>query len=82
MLQRRDPVTPGWVWIGVSILVALWDKIRLRGDVIVVQRPTNQHWALEMKIKDPDGNILWLGAEPMEEVPCGNEPADSELPRP
>ena len=81
MLQRREPLAPGCVWIGGSILVSLWDIIRLRADVKVVQRPTNQHWALEMKIKDPDANILWFGTEPLKDIPFGNEPADSQLPR-
>ncbi|MGA2440288.1 MAG: VOC family protein [Tepidisphaeraceae bacterium] len=81
MLQRRQPVAWGCVWIGGSILVSVWDKIRLRADVTVVQRPTNQPWALDMKIKDPDANILWFGADPLEDVPFGNEPADSQLPR-
>jgi hypothetical protein len=32
-----------------------------------------------MKIKDPDGNILWFGTEPIEGVPFGQEPADGEM---
>jgi catechol 2,3-dioxygenase-like lactoylglutathione lyase family enzyme len=82
MLERRQPFAPGCVWIGGSILVSLWDRIRSRADVIVVQRPTNQPWALEMRINDPDANVLWFGTESLKDVPFGNEPADSQLPRP
>jgi hypothetical protein len=78
MLQRRDPVTPGWVWIGTSGLVSLWERVRSNNNVAVLQRPTNQRWALEMKIKDPDGNILWFGTEPLQDVPFGQEPADGK----
>jgi hypothetical protein len=79
MIQRRDPVTPGCVWIGTSGLASLWEKLRSSGNVEVVQQPTNQPWALEMKIRDPDGNVLWFGTEPLENVPFGQEPTDSEL---
>jgi hypothetical protein len=26
--------------------------------------PTNFPWALEMQVKDPDGNVLRIGSEP------------------
>jgi catechol 2,3-dioxygenase-like lactoylglutathione lyase family enzyme len=78
MLQCRSPATPGCVWIGTSGLAELWEKVRLSGKIAVVQRPTNQTFALELKIKDPDGNILWFGTEPLKDVPFGQEPADGE----
>jgi catechol 2,3-dioxygenase-like lactoylglutathione lyase family enzyme len=79
MLQRRDSVTPGCVWIGTSRLGSLWETVRSNSNVAVVQRPTNQRFALEMKIKDPDGNILWFGTESLAGVPFGQEPADGEM---
>src|SRR5947209_2332836 len=54
MLQRRGEPGPAWVWIGCSSLTPLWEQLRGRSDIVVVQRPTNQPWALEMKIHDPD----------------------------
>ncbi len=30
----------------------------------VLAPPANKHWAYEMTIADPDGNVLWLGDEP------------------
>lgn len=62
MLQAQESVAPGTVWIGLdddSIFNEV-DKL----DVRVIEKPTNQPWAYEMKIADPDGNVLWLGAEP------------------
>ena len=78
MLERRTPVTPGCVWIGTTDLASLWEKVRSSGKIAVVQRPTNQTFALEMKIKDPDGNILWFGTTPLKNVPFGQEPADGQ----
>lgn len=79
MLQYRTPLTPGCVWIGTSGLRSLWEKIRSGGKTAVVQRPTNQTFALEIKIKDPDGNILWFGTEPLKNVPFGQELVEGEL---
>jgi catechol 2,3-dioxygenase-like lactoylglutathione lyase family enzyme len=79
MLHRREAAAAGCVWIGGPMLVSLWDKIRSCGDDIVVQRPTNWRYALDMRIRDPDGNILWFGTEPLKDVPFGSEPADSQL---
>jgi len=81
MLERRTPLTAGCVWIGVDELSSLWAKIRSNGKVEIVQRPTNQRYALDMKIKDPDGNILWFGTEPLKDVPFGQEVAEHELQR-
>lgn len=79
MLQRREPATASCVWIGLSALAPLWERLRSRSDVTVVQRPTNQPWALEMKIKDRDENTLWFGTEPLTDVPFGQEAAESKL---
>lgn len=81
MLERRTPRTAGCVWIGVEGLSSLWKKIGSNGSIEIVQRPTNQHYALDMKIKDPDGNILWFGTEPLADVPFGQEVAEHELQR-
>jgi len=78
MLERRRPVTRGCVWIGTSGLAQLWEKVRSSDKITVVQRPTNQTFALEMKIQDPDGNILWFGTEPLKNVPFAHEPPDGQ----
>ncbi len=55
-----------WAWIGLEN-ESLMETCRV-AEVTVIQEPTNQPWAYEMKILDPDGNVLWLGAEPRDEV--------------
>jgi catechol 2,3-dioxygenase-like lactoylglutathione lyase family enzyme len=59
---------PGsWVWIGLTD-DALFDAIREEG-VEVLQGPKNYSWAYEMKFADPDGNVLWFGTEPKDDLP-------------
>lgn len=53
---------PAWVWIGLED-DSLFTVFVERG-VEVMQPPKNYSWAYEMKLKDPDGNVLWLGTEP------------------
>ena len=65
MLQSHEQVVPTTVWIGIDD-DSMFDSIQSSG-AKVVQPPSNKPWAYEMKIADPDGNILWLGAEPRAE---------------
>jgi predicted enzyme related to lactoylglutathione lyase len=62
MLQRSEEPCSGTVWIGLDgdSLIAALEK----SGVTILQPPSNQPWAYEMKIADPDGNVIWLGAEP------------------
>ena len=52
----------GTVWIGLED-ASLYSELT-RAGVAVIQAPTKQPWAYEMKIADPDGNTLWLGTDP------------------
>ena len=52
-----------WVWIGVGDVRALHRLYRERGAVIL-QDPKNEPWALEIRIEDPDGNVLRFGSDP------------------
>ncbi len=55
---------PGaWVWIGVGDVRALYRAYEKRG-AIIRQEPKNEPWALEMRIEDPDGNVLRFGSDP------------------
>jgi catechol 2,3-dioxygenase-like lactoylglutathione lyase family enzyme len=65
MLQSQEHVVLSTVWIGIDD-ESIFDVILASG-VKIVQLPANKPWAYEMKIADPDGNILWLGAEPKAE---------------
>ena len=63
--SREDMVKGSWIWMGLhteTYMLSLLDK-----NIDVLQQPTNQPWAFEMKIKDPDGNVLWLAAAPRED---------------
>jgi catechol 2,3-dioxygenase-like lactoylglutathione lyase family enzyme/Arc/MetJ family transcription regulator len=62
MLQLQERAPGGTVWIGLadgSIFAGIAET-----DAKVLQPPTRQPWAHEMKILDPDGNTIWLGADP------------------
>ena len=58
---------PGWVWIGMND-ATLWDGYRENG-VTVHQEPQNHDWAYEMKYEDLDGNVLWMGTTPRDDLP-------------
>jgi hypothetical protein len=79
MLQQFQPGAPGCVWVGMSGLASLWARVRSNDRITAIQRPTNHHWAVDLKIKDPDGNVLWFGTEPLANVPFGQELSDGEL---
>lgn len=55
-----------WIWIGVDDAARLHEELKARG-IPIRMPPTNFPWALEMQIEDPDGNVLRLGSEPLEE---------------
>src|SRR5690349_2991449 len=52
-----------WVWIGVDDVRPIYEDLKSRG-VPVLLPPTNFPWALEMRVADPDGNVLRFGSEP------------------
>jgi catechol 2,3-dioxygenase-like lactoylglutathione lyase family enzyme len=52
-----------WVWIGVDDVEPLYEDLKARG-VPILLPPTNFDWALEMRVADPDGNVLRFGSEP------------------
>lgn len=78
MLERRNPIDRGCVWIGVSKLAPIWERMRGRR-TLVIQPPKSHYWAVDLRIKDPDGNILWFGAEPTDLIPFGKRVPASQL---
>lgn len=52
-----------WLWLGVDDVTKLHQEYLSRG-VAILLPPTNYSWALEMRIEDPDGNVLRFGSEP------------------
>jgi catechol 2,3-dioxygenase-like lactoylglutathione lyase family enzyme len=65
MLQREPEGSRTTVWIGLED-ASLFSEVAGAG-ATVLQAPTKQPWAYEMKIADPDGNTLWLGADPTDD---------------
>jgi catechol 2,3-dioxygenase-like lactoylglutathione lyase family enzyme len=62
MLQRSVDASRATVWIGLED-DSLYSEIT-RSGATIIQAPTKQPWAYEMKIADLDGNTLWLGTDP------------------
>ena len=65
--ETSDEFAPAWVWIGLED-DSLFGEFMERG-VEVVQPPKNYSWAYEMKFRDLDGNVIWLGTEPKQDLP-------------
>jgi catechol 2,3-dioxygenase-like lactoylglutathione lyase family enzyme len=59
-----------WVWLGVDDVGVLHKELVSQGARIRFP-PTNYDWAFEMQVEDLDGNVLRIGSEPKEGVPCG-----------
>ena len=57
---------PGtWAWIGVEDAATVHEEIRAKG-AIIQQGPRNYQWALEIHVRDVDGNVLRIGSEPLD----------------
>jgi len=57
-----------WIWVGVEDVSQLFLELRDR-HVPILLPPTNYPWALEMRVEDPDGNVLRFGSEPKQDEP-------------
>jgi len=53
-----------WVWIGVGDAAKVHEELVARG-ANIQQGPRNYPWALEIHVKDPSGNVLRMGSEPL-----------------
>ena len=61
--EQAEMPSPSCVWIGLES-DRLFSEYIAKG-MTVLQHPENHPWAYDMKIQDPDGNVLWLGTEPL-----------------
>lgn len=59
-----------WVYIGVGDTEMLFKEFEKKG-ARIRQQPTNFAWALEMRVEDPDGNVIRFGSDTKEDVPFG-----------
>jgi len=50
-----------WVWIGVDNVDSLHSDLKARG-VTIVLPPTDFAWGREIRVSDPDGNVLRFGS--------------------
>lgn len=72
MLSQSDARNNhSWVWIGLED-DTLFEHYKNKG-AKVYQEARNSSWAYEMKFEDIDGNILWLGTEPKQNMPFDDE---------
>jgi predicted enzyme related to lactoylglutathione lyase len=55
------------LWIGVEDLDRLYEECRSRGATIVAEI-TNNPWAREFQVADPDGHVLRFGGAPETET--------------
>ncbi len=67
MLREDATPTPATVWIGVEDIVPFVKRARTM-ELEFVQEPTNRPWAYEFIVRDPDGNLLWLGSDSLGEA--------------
>ena len=67
MLSQTDDGSKATVWIGLTD-ASLYPRI-IDSGATILQAPTKQPWAYEMRFADPDGNTLWLGTDPTSELP-------------
>ena len=65
--ESAGELVTAWVWIGLED-DTLFREFEARG-VEVLQPARNCAWAYEMKFRDIDGNVLWLGTEPKKGMP-------------
>ncbi len=62
LTEDQSLCSRGTVWIGLET-DRLFQEFIDKG-VTVLSGPENKPWAYEMRIRDLDGNVLWLGTEP------------------
>lgn len=63
MLNQEIDIKTQQIWVGLHELDVLYNEF-LKAQVNILQQPKNNRWAYDMKVQDPDGNIIWFGAEP------------------
>ena len=64
MLCQGAQGNPGtWAWIGVGDADRLHEEYAAKRATIRMP-PTDQPWAREMQVEDPDGHVLRFGSEP------------------
>ena len=75
MLCEAAQGNPGtWLWIGVEDIEPLHEQAK-RDNLNMVMPPTNFSWAYEFRIADPEGHILRIGSDPLQNTPLEDHKA-------
>lgn len=70
-LCEGDQGHPGsWVWIDGVDVDRLYEEFKASGAKIR-NPPTKYSWALEIRVENPDGNVLRFGSDPRKNEPEG-----------
>lgn len=64
LVKGEQGTVGSWVWLGVGDAKALHEELLVKG-ANIQQGPRNYPWALEIHVKDPSGNVLRMGSEPL-----------------
>ena len=69
MLCEQDQgLGSAWAWFGVGDVATLYEELRAK-HAEILQAPTSYSWAYEMRVEDPDGNVLRFGSDPRPDLP-------------
>jgi len=62
MVSTFDGAGPCLAWIGVSDVRPIYEKLMAQPEPVeVLYPPTKNTYAVDMQVKDRDGNVLWFG---------------------
>ena len=63
LCQGSQGARGSWLWLGVES-AEYFDQVVASG-AMVVQEATSYPWAYELRVQDPDGNVIRIGTEPI-----------------
>ena len=63
LCQGTQGARGSWIWLGVES-ADFFDHVVASGATIV-QEATNYPWAYELRVQDPDGNVIRIGTGPI-----------------
>jgi predicted enzyme related to lactoylglutathione lyase len=63
LCEGSEGAKGSWLWIGVES-ADYFDQVIASGATIV-QEATNYPWAYELRVQDPDGNVIRIGTGPI-----------------
>lgn len=61
LAQNGGAASPAMAWVGLETEALMTQALKM--EIEIEQEPKNEPFAYHMKIRDIDGNLLWLGTE-------------------